>query len=353
MSEAMRELADALEIELTTTMGHSAHSNDVVEVFWRFWNRCMRLLPDDHYKKWPAFKSRICFAFNTAAHESLSNVAPHDIYFGAPARNAFTTLLTVEDVEEIDELDLHLKMAEAVAVSTRAFMKLAASHDQYVRAETARRLNDKGFVRSFEIGDKVKVRVPPTHEQMLATGRRSKHITAWRGPCIINEKISTTAYRMVDTITQRTYERLIGNILPYRATSAKQNPTAAYNPKFSEVFQPHEFVAIRDAPGGRFFIAEVISVSKRSLKVVYYGCTNPDIARAKFRQAWHLPKRDEMTLQETKPTPAHKAYAGNLRLNALKELLVARHIKLTKTNMLDFRAKQALAALQDELFVFE
>ncbi len=72
----------------------------------------MRLLPDDHYKRWPAFKSSICFAFNTATHESLSNVAPHDIYFGAPAH-----LLTVEDVEEIDELELPLKMAEAVAVS--------------------------------------------------------------------------------------------------------------------------------------------------------------------------------------------------------------------------------------------
>jgi hypothetical protein len=96
---------------------------------------------------------------------------------------------------------------------------------------------------------------------MLATGRRSKHITVWRGPCEITEKISTTAYRMVDTITQRIYERLIGNILPYRAKSAKQNPTAAYNPKFSEAFKPHEFIAVRDVPGGRFFIAEVISVS--------------------------------------------------------------------------------------------
>jgi hypothetical protein len=60
-----------------------------------------------------------------------------------------------------------------------------------------------------------------------------------------------------------------------------------------------------------------------------------------------------MTLQETKPTPAHQAHAGNLQLNALKELLVARHLKLTKTKMLDFRAKQALAALQNELFVFD
>jgi hypothetical protein len=132
-------MAEAFEIEQTTTMGHSAHSNDIVEVFGRFWNRCMRLLPDDHYKKWPAFRSRICFAINTAAHESLSKVVPHEIYFGAQARNAFTPLLIVEDVENIDEVDLPAKMAEAVKISTKALMKMAASHDQYVRAETARR----------------------------------------------------------------------------------------------------------------------------------------------------------------------------------------------------------------------
>jgi hypothetical protein len=158
---------------------------------------------------------------------------------------------------------------------------------------------------------------------------------------------------MVDTIMQRMHEHLIGNILPYRAKSAKRNPTAAHNPKYSEAFKPHEFIAVRNVPGGRFFIAEVISVSKGALKVVYYGCTNPDLAKAKFRPAWHLPDNNEMTLQDKKPTPVHKPYSGNLHLNALKDLLVARHIKLTKTTMLDFRAKQALAVLHDELFVFD
>jgi hypothetical protein len=80
-------------------------------------------------------------------------VVPHEIYFGAPACNAFTALLTVEDLEDIDELDLPAKMAEGVKIFTKAFMKIAASHDQYVRAEIARRLNEKGFVRSCEIGD--------------------------------------------------------------------------------------------------------------------------------------------------------------------------------------------------------
>ncbi len=145
---------------------------------------------------------------------------------------------------------------------------------------------------------------------------------------------------------------MIGNGLPYRTESARQNPTAVYNPKYSEAFIPQEFIAVRDMPGGRFYIAEIISVSKSSLKVVYYGCTNPDLSKTRFSQAWHLPDRNAMTLQNTKPTPAPRPYSGTLHLNALKDFLVARRITLTKTTKLAFRAKQALAAIHDELFVF-
>ncbi len=53
MSELMKALLDITETTLTTTMAHNARSNGIIEVFWRFWNRCMRLLPDDQYKVWP------------------------------------------------------------------------------------------------------------------------------------------------------------------------------------------------------------------------------------------------------------------------------------------------------------
>ena len=71
MSEILKLLAAALETDTTTTLGHNARGNSTVEVFWRYWNRCMRILPDAHYRRWPSFASRIVFAYNTAAHESI------------------------------------------------------------------------------------------------------------------------------------------------------------------------------------------------------------------------------------------------------------------------------------------
>lgn len=103
-----------------------------------------------------------------------------------------------------------------MAVSTRAFSQLAKTHDEFVRNETAARLNENERARTFKIGDKVKVRVPPTAAQMEETGRRAKHITVWRGPCTIVERLSNTAYAAVDDITRRRYKRVILNLLPYR-----------------------------------------------------------------------------------------------------------------------------------------
>ncbi len=49
LSDALALLAAAADITATTTLAHNARGNGTIEVFWRFWNRCLRLLPDDHY----------------------------------------------------------------------------------------------------------------------------------------------------------------------------------------------------------------------------------------------------------------------------------------------------------------
>ncbi len=182
----------------------------------------MRLLPDDHYARWPDFASRIAFAHNTAQHESIGSVAPFQVYHGAPACNSLTSaLLDQPDVDENREICLPGEFAEAVAVSTHIFCQLAANHDTFVKNETAARLNLKGSAKTFQVGDKVKVRVPPTASQLEETGRRVKHITAWRGPCTIVERLSATTYSAVDDTSRRRYERSIANLLPYRAQRAK------------------------------------------------------------------------------------------------------------------------------------
>jgi hypothetical protein len=189
MSELLQALMEVTETTLTTTMAHNAHSNGIIEVWWRYWKRCMRLLSDDQYKQWPKFASRIAFAYNTASHQSIGGISPFQIDYGVPARNTFSKVLTTQQdpisslpIEEDDGNDAKV-FALAVKTSTTAFIQLASNHDQHVRNETALRLNESGFPRSFVIGSMVKARFPPTKTEMDATGRRSNHISAWRGPC--------------------------------------------------------------------------------------------------------------------------------------------------------------------------
>jgi hypothetical protein len=157
-------------------------------------------------------------------------------------------LLEDQPIDEDKLLQLPVEFAEAVAVSTRAFCQLAQTHDQFVKRETTARLNEQGSPRTFQIGDKVKVRVPPTAAQMEATGRRAKHITAWRGPCTVVERLSQTAYVAVDDTSKRRYERVLSNLLPYRAKKAKSNADANFSPLYSDPFVEDEFLAVRDEP---------------------------------------------------------------------------------------------------------
>jgi hypothetical protein len=155
-------------------------------------------------------------------------------------------------VDEERKAFLPHEFAEAITASTKIFIQLAKTHDEYVSAETAARLNEKGNGRQFLIGQKVKIRVPPTVQQMEETGRRAKHITAWRGPCTVTERLSATAYAVVHDETQRAYERVISNMLPYRAFRAKVNANAQYNEQYSEPLTEGEFIAIRDDPTDPF-----------------------------------------------------------------------------------------------------
>jgi transposase InsO family protein len=360
LSAALDLLAKATGIRTTTTMGHNARGNGTIEVFWRFWNRCLRLLPDDHYVRWPAIASSICFAFNTASQDAIAGVTPFQVYHGAPARDNFASLLLDHPlVDEDKEVILPKEFAEAVTASTKIFIQLAKTHDDFVRAETAARLNEKGTSRTFSIGDKVKIRVPPTVQQMEATGRRAKHITAWRGPCTVTERLSATSYAVTHDDTKRAYERVITNMLPYRAKRAKIEANARFNELYSSPFEEGEFIAIRDDPGGPIYVAEVMDVRTATVILHYYGTTGIVLATAIFLPCWHKVTGTDILLNWDCPefdnhgmlnfTP----YSGEVDLESIPDVLVARNLQFTKHGKLRFRSLRALTPVHDQIFRFE
>jgi hypothetical protein len=352
LSEALDLMTTAAHIETTTTLGHDAAGNSLVEVFWRFWNRCMRILPVDLYARWPELASRICFAYNTAPHSSLGNVSPFEIYHGVAARNPFAPLIPPADLDQdLPQLELTdpASFAQAVSNSAAAFTAMAAHHSDFERETTAERLNEHGRPSHYQVDDRVKIYVPPTHEQMLASGRRAKHLLAWRGPCRITEKLSSTTHAMTEESTNRRFERAVVNMLPYRASTAALPPT--YDPFYSAPFQLNEMIAVRDEPNGPFYVAKAVAIAATTITVHYFGCTTQDIKRAKFLPGWHMPNSNDVVLAALSPD-RHVPHSGILEIDSLDQLLVARGLLLTQSTLLRVISQRLLALQWNQLFIF-
>jgi transposase InsO family protein len=76
MSELLSHITVTTGTARTTTCGHNAQSNGEI------------LSPTD-YERWPSFSQRICFAYNSVPHESIGDVSPLEMDFGAPSRLCF------------------------------------------------------------------------------------------------------------------------------------------------------------------------------------------------------------------------------------------------------------------------
>lgn len=242
--------------------------------------------------------------------------------------------------------------ALAVKTSTTAFIQLARNHDQYVKHETAAMLNDRGFARTFVLGALVKARFPPTKAELDLTGRRSSHVSSWRGPCKVIDRLSSTTYRIKQLDNLRLYERSISNLLPWRATTARTARHARFDAAISTPLLVGKFLAVRDQPNSWFYIAKVTYVGLAEIIVHYYGTKSDNLQRAKFHPCWHRQVSEFIQLSPTKPHGMMK-YSGVLDFNALLTLLVARDIKLTTISTLTSKSRRLLMPIRDELFIYE
>ncbi len=56
---------------------------------------------------------------------------------------------------------------------------------------------------------------------------------------------------------KRIYERMVGNLLPWKATSVRKNKKARFDPTTSTPFLSGEFIAVRDEPDSWIFLAKL------------------------------------------------------------------------------------------------
>jgi hypothetical protein len=238
--------------------------------------------------------------------------------------------------------------AKAVAVSAAAFARLATAHHTYMRQTTADRLNMHGVPATFVVGDKVKIHVPPTHKQLLATGRRAKHIVAWRGPCTITVVLSRASYEMTEDCSDRVFQRTLVNTRPCRAT--RDAPPPHHDLFSNEPLAIGHLIALTDEPEGRFRLAKVMRVDEATATIHYYGTTNPDLARATFRPVWTRASDDTIALRPTRPQ-GYSPWLGVLDVDDLHEAIIASNLGLTSGLRLKKDSVKPLFHLRERLLV--
>jgi hypothetical protein len=272
-------------------------------------------------------------------------LSPFEIYHGAPARSPFAPLIPTADIDaELPSVDLAdpAAFAESVATSVAAFTAMAKNHADYEKPTTANRLNQKGRPHSCAVGGRVKIYVPPTHRQMRASGRRAKHLLAWRGPCRIVEVLSSTTHAMNEESTSRRFERAVVNILPHRATAVPDPPSC--DPFYSTPFLLGEL------------FAKTLAIAATTITVHHCGCSALKgafvLSRTKFLPCWHLPNSNDAVLAPTAPQPNAIARTGSIDVDSPQQLLVTRSSLFASVNKPRAKSRRVIQPKADELFLF-
>jgi hypothetical protein len=356
LSDLMTIVATATGTQRTSTCGHNPQSNGEIESWWRFWNRAMRYLSPSQYSNWPQFAQRICFAYNSVPHDSIGQLSPFEMDFAAPPQSPFgppnPTIIVpdnhdppIPDPSPISPEDF----ATALRTSMHAFHSFAAAHKTYMATTTQERLNKHGTPKTFALHERVKIYVPPTHAQILRTGRKSNHIVAWRGPCTITRILSESSYEMQEECSGRKFQRTIINIRPFRAS---KNPPPPHHDLISAAaLYPKTFIAVRDTPTSSFHLASILNITETQLSIHYLGTTTPTLDTAVFRLVWIAPD-GRTVLKDSRPARNHTAVTGEIDTADIPDLLVASHIAFTSTGRLTRQSSRLLFHLKDQLHIY-
>jgi hypothetical protein len=164
---------------------------------------------------------------------------------------------------------------------------------------TQERLNQQGTPTSFQLNDRVKIYVHSTHT--TRTGRRAKHIVAWRGPCRITQILSAVTYEMVEECSNCTFQRTLVNIRPFRAS---RTPPPPHHDMLSLAPpDPGTIVVVRrtEDPHAPFdLLARILLTTETHASLAYLGTTNPSLRIAVFRLVWIDPTDNRTVLKDSR-----------------------------------------------------
>jgi hypothetical protein len=192
--------------------------NSVCERQHIFLGQVLRLLPEEERSSWPDHCGRWAFAVNNTPN-SNTTLSPNQIEFGKTTRNPFESIFVDPGSVPVTFDERKNKGVFGVLKrNMKVFQDIAREMSAYNRGKSTSALNTKGAPREFQPGDACMIFLPPRSTKKTQENPRSwkpKHVFAWRGPCEILSRNSTTNYTVREIKTGRKFDRHIGLIAPY------------------------------------------------------------------------------------------------------------------------------------------
>ena len=149
----------------------------------------------------------------------------------------------------------------------------------------------------------------------------------WRGPAIVLEKLTPTAYLLEEEATKRKVARTIVNIWPYHARQGLQLLSEV---KEETEYERGEIVALlEEEQCKKYDIAKITSVDEDTMVVRYLGTTQKDLRKAQFQPASTIasgPDKNKVLLGDTRGKRA-QPFTGMIARADLEALIKARHLK--------------------------
>ena len=196
------------------------------------------------------------------------------------------------------------------------------------------------------------------------SGWKAKHTIQARGPCVVQQKLGASTYKILDPRTKQVYTRSVAHLTPLNPAAARAmlDSVAARaavaspgkDPDSPIMVEPVIWVAVVDQPGLKaLWLMQVASVSDEMVRGQYLVPNGVDLKQARFRLAWveqhtglfilHTPRRNEKVAKWTGAVPLAEDFvvATGLKLQKGGRLTVASGEKLSgcTTAMLRASAK--------------
>ena len=330
-----------------TTGGYMTQGNSTIERFWDFLALCLRGLSDAEYAESQRFLPAFRWAWNTTISESLS-VRPFEVMTGATPRSAADAIIPRTQGAGAD-LD-----PSKIRVSAEEFTRIAAAHADHMRKQCRDALNRHGRkMCELDIGDHVKIFVPPSIGEITRRGRKAKHLLRWRGPLQIIERTGTTTFKLEDR-RGRKYMCHLANVRPWRGllpNALETSELAVPQTSIDELTEGEYIFACEQAGGNVFHLLRIKEITDLGITAQAYGTTGKNVATAKFTPVYT--RGDEIILSRYSQAKGARPWIWTLLLDDVDDLILAQGIVLSKNGKLNAKSRSIVKRLKPrELRVF-